>query len=254
MYEIDKARFGAFLSQLRREQGLTQKELAAKVFVSDKAVSKWETGVSIPDVSVLLPLADALGVSVTELLEYRRLPREEPLQSQQVEQLLQKAISCSEDPNPRPGLKRRVWVYLLFLAIAGAEVAALHFLGHPFGTFPATVQLGILFGVIFGAWFMLVVSYRLPEYYDQNRIGYVYQNGLKMQLPGVSFNNRNWPHVVKVGQVWSMASLVSYPAIYGLCLLAVPEAFLEASQMVLLAILLGSLFVPLYLVARKYEK
>ena len=45
MFEIDKKKFGAFLSQLRKEQG-TQKDLAQKLFLSDKAVSKWETGVS----------------------------------------------------------------------------------------------------------------------------------------------------------------------------------------------------------------
>ena len=44
MYELDKAAFGRFLAQLRREKGMTQKELAATLYVSDKAVSKWERG------------------------------------------------------------------------------------------------------------------------------------------------------------------------------------------------------------------
>ena len=46
MYELNKERFGAFVAQLRKEKGLTQKELAGRLFVSNKAVSKWETGVS----------------------------------------------------------------------------------------------------------------------------------------------------------------------------------------------------------------
>lgn len=46
MFEIDKVKFGAFVAQLRKEQGMTQKELAQKLYISDKAVSKWETGVS----------------------------------------------------------------------------------------------------------------------------------------------------------------------------------------------------------------
>ena len=46
MFEIDKAKFGAFVAQLRKEKGLMQKELAEKLYVSDKAVSKWERGVS----------------------------------------------------------------------------------------------------------------------------------------------------------------------------------------------------------------
>lgn len=50
MYELDKAAFGRFLAQLRREKGMTQKELAATLYVSDKAVSKWERGLSVPDI------------------------------------------------------------------------------------------------------------------------------------------------------------------------------------------------------------
>ena len=57
MYEIDKQKFGAFVASLRKEKGLTQKELAQQLFISDKAVSKWETGVSIPDTALLIPIA-----------------------------------------------------------------------------------------------------------------------------------------------------------------------------------------------------
>lgn len=46
MYNIDKKQFGAFVARLRKEKGFTQKDLASRLFVSDKAVSKWETGVS----------------------------------------------------------------------------------------------------------------------------------------------------------------------------------------------------------------
>ena len=68
MYKLDKRKFGSFVSSLRKEKGWTQKELAQRLFVSDKAVSKWETGASIPDTALLIPLAEQLGVSVTELL------------------------------------------------------------------------------------------------------------------------------------------------------------------------------------------
>ena len=47
MHEIDKDRFGAFVAQLRREKGMTQRELADRLYVSDKAVSKWERGDSL---------------------------------------------------------------------------------------------------------------------------------------------------------------------------------------------------------------
>ena len=65
---MDNIRFGAFVAQLRKEQGLTQKELADRLNVTDKAVSKWERGQGCPDVSLLPRLAQTLGVEVEGLL------------------------------------------------------------------------------------------------------------------------------------------------------------------------------------------
>ena len=59
---------GAAIRSLREIKGMTQEELAARIHVSAKAVSKWETGKGFPDVSLLEPLATALGLSVIELL------------------------------------------------------------------------------------------------------------------------------------------------------------------------------------------
>ena len=68
IHELDKGSFGRFLAQLRRERGLTQRDLAEMLFISDKAVSKWERGLSLPDVSLLLPLAVwMLGLAPTEM-------------------------------------------------------------------------------------------------------------------------------------------------------------------------------------------
>ena len=69
---MDNERFGTFLAQMRKEMGLTQKELADRLNVTDKAVSKWETGKGFPDVKLLEPLAQALGVSLVELMQGRR--------------------------------------------------------------------------------------------------------------------------------------------------------------------------------------
>ena len=59
---------GATVKALREKLGLTQAELAGKILVSDKTVSKWETGKGLPDITLLEPLAKALGVSVPELM------------------------------------------------------------------------------------------------------------------------------------------------------------------------------------------
>lgn len=74
---MDAQRTGLFLAELRKEHGWTQAELAQQLGVTDKAVSRWETGRGLPDTALLLPLAAALGVSVGELLAGERLDREE---------------------------------------------------------------------------------------------------------------------------------------------------------------------------------
>ena len=68
---MDKAEFGAFVAQNRKELGWTQRELADRLHVTDKAVSKWERGLSYPDVTLLEPLAEAFGMGVTELVSCR---------------------------------------------------------------------------------------------------------------------------------------------------------------------------------------
>ena len=69
---MDKAKTGALISAARKEKNLTQRELAAALHVSDRAVSKWERGAGFPDISLLEPLADALGLGVLDLLRGER--------------------------------------------------------------------------------------------------------------------------------------------------------------------------------------
>lgn len=69
---MDKEKIGRLIGALRREQGMTQRELAARLHVSDRTVSKWERGAGLPDASLMVALADALGISVNELLTGER--------------------------------------------------------------------------------------------------------------------------------------------------------------------------------------
>ena len=78
---MTKQTFGATISALRKEKGLTQLELAQQMGVTDKAVSKWERNLSFPDVASLPKLAEVLGTSVDELLEVKTAAQEEPTES-----------------------------------------------------------------------------------------------------------------------------------------------------------------------------
>ena len=70
---MDQIKIGEFISNLRKEQELTQKQLAEKIGVSDKTVSKWECGNGMPELSMLPILCEALGINVNELLSGERL-------------------------------------------------------------------------------------------------------------------------------------------------------------------------------------
>ena len=69
---MDRNKTGALIAQIRKERNMTQKELADKLHVSDRAVSKWERGAGFPDVSLLEPLAKTLGLQVLDLLRGER--------------------------------------------------------------------------------------------------------------------------------------------------------------------------------------
>ncbi len=69
---MDNKQFGEFIYSLRKDKGLTQKELAEKLHVTNKAVSKWENGYSYPDITLFEDLAEALGVSALELLRSKK--------------------------------------------------------------------------------------------------------------------------------------------------------------------------------------
>ena len=73
---MDREMLGRFIAQRRKELNLTQRELAEALHVTDKAVSKWERGAGCPDISLLEPLAEALGLSVDQLLTYQTAPAE----------------------------------------------------------------------------------------------------------------------------------------------------------------------------------
>lgn len=65
---MDQEKIGKFISSCRKEAGLTQAALADKLGITDRAVSKWETGKSLPDASIMIELCNLLGITVNELL------------------------------------------------------------------------------------------------------------------------------------------------------------------------------------------
>lgn len=122
---MDAKELGDFIAALRKENQITQMELAKKLNVTDKAVSRWERGLGFPDINTLESLADALGVSLVELMQSKRNVNNEPISAEKAVELLQDTIQLSK-------------VYNKFSKIVGVMVLAAF-------AIVAAIVLGVLF-------------------------------------------------------------------------------------------------------------
>lgn len=110
--------FGNFIKERRKEKGMTQKALAEKVSVTDKAISRWENGHGFPDIESLEPLADALEVSLWELM-HSQLDEREFIDRADVDEILNEAIQMSVQDILRAKRKRFIMstiiIFLVFV-------------------------------------------------------------------------------------------------------------------------------------------
>ena len=266
-YEIDRAAFGAFVAAQRKEKGCTQKELADRLFVSDKAVSKWERGLSFPDISLLVPLSQALDVTVMELLQGRKFEAERKddlrLDLSEVEQLVKRAVMFSGETNEEIKLRRKKNgpIFAKLLAVSVAEVivcAVLLFYILANERYPLYINCITCFGTLeilgiaFGVHIWLFMKDRLPSYYDENRISEYADGMFRMSMPGLYFNNKNWKPITVVLKKWNAAVLVGVPLWCIFMLLFIKEWSVALTfSLVVLVISLFGLFVPVYVAGRE---
>lgn len=124
---MDREMLGRFIAQRRKERNLTQRELAEALHVTDKAVSKWERGAGCPDISLLEPLAEALELSVDQLLTYQTAPEEpeaaaEPVTSPAVQAVLDLTLA------ERRVRRMRCWIVALAVPLALIVLTVLYIL------------------------------------------------------------------------------------------------------------------------------
>ena len=114
---MNAAKTGALIAQMRKEKGLTQRELAERVYVSVQAVSKWELGKNFPDLSLMEPLSDILDLTVSELLAGERgeAPKDE---------LVRDTLRLGEE-QLRPKIKRWRGLFIAAAIVLAAVLAAL---------------------------------------------------------------------------------------------------------------------------------
>lgn len=119
-----KAQIGTNISNLRKSHGLTQAGLAEKVNYSDKAVSKWERGESVPDILTLVSIAEVLGVTVDDLLkDPNALPEQTGAVQQAMDQVVQKTLKRKADKRIIVQLSSLlVWFVALFVYVVLSSV------------------------------------------------------------------------------------------------------------------------------------
>ena len=109
--------FGQFIAEVRKSNNITQIELARKLNVTDKAVSRWERGLGFPDINTLEPLADALGVSIVELMQTKKNANAELISTEKVEEILLDTIHLS-DAHSKAAKVTGTVVMVIFAAFA----------------------------------------------------------------------------------------------------------------------------------------
>lgn len=134
---MDNRIIGSFIKEQRTQKQLTQKQLAEKLGVTDKAISRWETGKGIPDVSLLIPLSNALDASVNEILIGEKIEEEKKIEK------YEETIVTTLTTNIKQIRKLHKIIYALFVAV---EIVAIY--GFTIGAGPSDA-MGLLIGTAF---------------------------------------------------------------------------------------------------------
>lgn len=252
MYQIDNEKFGQFLSEIRKEKSMTQKELADKLFVSDKTVSKWERGASMPSVTLLIPIADVLGITVTELLKGQRLHDEKALDNNEVESLVVNSLDLSVRHAINLRKKNWIFAFLISIGIVIVEAILLTVSGISIKLMGDSLYVSMIM-LLCASWFCIFAKDLLPTYYDKNKINFVSQGIFRIHMVGLSFNNGNWTYILTVFRVFTLSMAILFPIA---CYMSISLGSIDLWNIVkypIIVIVLIGLFIVTYIVGKKYE-
>ena len=166
---MDQIKIGKFIASCRKEQGMTQAVLAEKLGISDRAVSKWETGRSLPDSGIMLELCGLLKINVNELLSGERIMTES-YDKRAEENLLEMKRQVEE--------KNRQMLRTEYLIGGPATVAGLVLVAvAAFVEMPVGLRIGLIaftMVMIFAVAFIAVGIEQKAGYYECQKCGHRY--------------------------------------------------------------------------------
>ncbi|MDD3415698.1 MAG: helix-turn-helix domain-containing protein [Lachnospiraceae bacterium] len=161
---MDQKKTGAFFKELRKEKGITQEQLAEQLHVSGRTISRWETGHNMPDLDILMEMADYYEVDLRELLDGERKSEK---MNKELEETVWRVADYSNDEKIKFTKRMHILfiagcvsfvIYLIILFTKGENVS-------PFVDFVSGVSLGISFGMmIMGVIFTSRYAYKIRTY------------------------------------------------------------------------------------------
>ncbi len=113
-FGMDQMKIGSFLKELRKEKGLTQEQLAEQLNISNRSVSRWETGSNMPDLSMLIILAEYYDVDVREIIDGKRKSEN---MNDEVKETLEKVASYNEMLNLKSMRKGIIAMCIVFIIL-----------------------------------------------------------------------------------------------------------------------------------------
>ena len=195
---MDQIKIGKFIAEQRKSVGLTQMQLAERLNITDKAISKWERGLSMPDTSIMLELCDILKINVNELLSGEKICMEN--NSKKNEQLLLDMAKELEKKNKT--IWASMWAIMIVsmtALLAGIFVAAFLI---PEGILQAVVIIGICVVFMIPCFYALRLEVSVGAYKCKNcghEIGPTYKEAMMAMHRGFTrhlycpkCNKRTW--------------------------------------------------------------
>jgi len=148
---MDLIKIGKFISSLRKDKNLTQEQLAEKLYVTDRAVSKWERGLSLPDAGKMIDLCSILSISVNELLNGEKIDMKD--YKDKSDELLLELIKQEE-------VKNKKLIFSMWFMVITNVIFYLALLGISVYVFEEGFILGVII-VLSTLLFVIVASYAL---------------------------------------------------------------------------------------------
>ena len=156
---MDLISVGKFISEQRKSKGYSQVELANRLNISNKTVSKWERGNGFPDVSLLLPLCEELDISVNELLSGRKLQESE--YHERAEENLVQVISKGRISPQEKSINRILTIAMLIWCILAMVISRIEFFVSSPEAMIVLIVTSVVFLLCVGAvWCVTTISFK----------------------------------------------------------------------------------------------